>query len=80
MPVEAYGVVVAALRGGVFRVRLHQTDHIITARCGGRCQRNMISVLVGDSVKLELSACDPSLSRGRIVWRWPVGMPSEAAE
>jgi translation initiation factor IF-1 len=61
------GVVVEALRGSMFRVKL-DNDHEVLAHLSGKMRRNRIRVLVGDRVQVELSPYD--LTKGRMVYRW----------
>ena len=74
--VQAEGVVVAMHRNALFDVRLEGTRHIIKARCGGKLQRYLIKVCVGDVVKVEIPSCDTS--RGRIVYRMPWRRPYDS--
>ncbi len=61
------GVVVEALRAGMFRVEL-ENGHQVLAHLSGKMRRNRIRVLIGDKVQVELSPYD--LTRGRMVYRW----------
>ena len=63
---EVEGVVVEALRRGMFRVRL-DNGHEALGYMGGRMKRFRIRVFPGDRVRIELSSYD--LTRGRIVYR-----------
>jgi translation initiation factor IF-1 len=65
---EFEGVVVEACRGGVFRVKMEESDHVVLARISGKIRKNRIMIAMGDKVVVELSAYDPS--QGRIVYRW----------
>ena len=58
------GVIAEQLPSGLYRVRLDDGPHV-TAHIADRVDRNFIRVLVGDRVRIELSAVD--LGRGRIV-------------
>lgn len=60
------GIALEAFAGARFRIKL-ENNHICTAVVSGRMQRNMIKVLVGDTVEVEFSPYD--LNLGRIVWR-----------
>jgi translation initiation factor IF-1 len=62
------GVVVEALPGLMFRVRLgpKDTDEVILAHLAGKMKIHNIRVLPGDHVLLEMS---PDGGRGRIVRR-----------
>ena len=61
-PVE--GVVTEQLPHALYRVRL-EAGTTVTAHIADRMDRNFIRVLVGDTVRLELSPVDRG--RGRIV-------------
>ena len=66
MAVTVEGTVLEALPHGLYRVGIeHQRQ--VTAHAPGGPGKNFIRVLVGDRVRLELSARD--LTRGRIVER-----------
>ena len=58
------GTVVEALPSGLYRVEIDRQRQV-TAHARGGPGRTFIRVLIGDTVKLELSPRD--LSRGRIV-------------
>jgi translation initiation factor IF-1 len=64
--IEAEGIVVETLRNATFKVRL-SNGHIINATISGKIRMNYIKILVGDSVKLEMSPYD--ISKGRITYR-----------
>ena len=64
--IETEGVVVEALPGATFKVKL-SNGHIITAYLSGKLWKNLIRVYEGDTVKLEMSPYD--LIKGRIIWR-----------
>jgi translation initiation factor IF-1 len=57
------GVVTDALPSAMYRVRLDEGG-VVAAHIADRIDRNFIRVLVGDRVRIELSA---DLTRGRIV-------------
>jgi translation initiation factor IF-1 len=63
---EVIGKVVEQLPSGLYRVRLDQGAQVV-AHIADRMDRNFIRVLVGDSVRVELSMVD--VTRGRIVGR-----------
>jgi translation initiation factor IF-1 len=50
----------------LYRVRLEQGS-VVTAHIADRIDRNFVRILVGDRVRVELSAVD--VTRGRIVER-----------
>ncbi len=64
--IETEGVVVEALPGATFKVKL-SNGHVITAYLSGKLWKNLIRVYEGDTVKLEMSPYD--LTKGRIIWR-----------
>ena len=61
------GTVVEAYRGRSYRVALDESGHEVLAYMGGKMRKFRIRIVVGDKVKVELSAYD--LTRGRIVYR-----------
>jgi translation initiation factor IF-1 len=64
--IELEGQVTEVLPGGMFRVEL-PNNHVVLATLAGKLRRRRIRVVLGDSVKVEVSPYDPT--RGRIVWR-----------
>lgn len=64
--IEVSGSVIEANRGGLFRVKM-ENGHIITATISGKIRKNNIKVLIGDTVKVEMSCYD--MTRGRITYR-----------
>ena len=58
------GTVIEALPSGLYRVEIDRQRQV-TAHAPGGAGRTFIRVLIGDTVKLELSPRD--LTRGRIV-------------
>ena len=65
--IQVEGLVVEALPGTQFKVRL-DNGHEVLAYLSGKMRRYYIRVLLGDRVSVELSPYD--LSRGRIVYRY----------
>ena len=65
--IEMEGVVVEALPGTQFKVRL-DNDHEVLAYLSGKMRKYYIRILLGDRVKVKMSPYD--LSRGRIVYRY----------
>jgi translation initiation factor IF-1 len=63
---QATGVVREALPHALYRVELGN-GHLVVAHAASGSGRNFVRILVGDSVKVELSPVD--LSRGRITRR-----------
>jgi translation initiation factor IF-1 len=60
------GVVIEALPGTQFRVRL-ENGHEVLAYLSGKMRKYYIRILLGDRVSVELSPYD--LARGRITFR-----------
>jgi translation initiation factor IF-1 len=60
------GVVMEALPGLMFRVKINGQEDLVLAHLGGKMKMNNIRVLAGDRVLLEMS---PDGGRGRIVRR-----------
>jgi len=60
------GIVLEALPGLTFRIRLSGTGEEVLAHLAGKLKLHYIRVLPGDSVILELS---PDRRRGRIIRR-----------
>ncbi len=65
--IEMMGTVTEALKGTKFRVEL-ENGHEVMGYLSGKMRRYYIRILLGDSVKVELSPYD--LDRGRIVYRY----------
>jgi translation initiation factor IF-1 len=61
---DVAGVIVEQLPSALFRVRL-DGGSLVVAHIADRIDRNFVRLLVGDRVRLELSAAD--VGRGRIV-------------
>ena len=64
--IETEGVVIEVLRNANFKVKL-VNGFVITAYLSGKLHLNNIRILVGDTVKIEMSLYD--LTKGRIIWR-----------
>jgi translation initiation factor IF-1 len=64
--IKVDGVVVEALPGTQFRVRL-DNGHEVLAYLSGKMRKHYIRILLGDRVALEMSPYD--LTRGRITFR-----------
>ncbi len=64
--IELEGVVVEALPGTQFRVKL-PNNAVILAHISGKLRMNFIKILPGDKVTVEMSPND--LTKGRITWR-----------
>ena len=64
--IELEGTVVEKLPNAMFRVQL-ENGHVILCVASGKMRKNYIKIIVGDSVRVEISPYD--LSKGRIVTR-----------
>ena len=64
--IELEGVVVECLRNAMFKVQLTK-GHIVTCTISGKIRMHYIKILVGDTVKIEISPYD--LTKGRIIYR-----------
>ena len=62
---EVEGKVDDVLKGGDYLVEL-ENGHTVNAYVSGKMRVNMIRILPGDTVTIELSPYD--LTRGRIIW------------
>lgn len=61
------GVVNEVLGNAMFRVKLDNSEHLVTAYIGGKLRKNDIKIIAGDKVVLEMSPYD--LTKGRIMYR-----------
>ena len=64
--IEVEGKVTEVLKGGEYLVNLPKFQKTVKAYVSGKMRVNMIRILPGDTVTIELSLYD--LTRGRIVW------------
>ena len=64
--IELEGTVVESLPNTTFRVDIGN-GHVILAHISGKLRMNIIRILPGDKVTLQMSPYD--LTRGRITWR-----------
>lgn len=64
--IEVSGIVMDSLPNAQFKVKL-ETGQTILAHVSGKIRKNYIRVLLGDTVKVELSPYD--MTRGRIIYR-----------
>lgn len=63
---ELEGTITEVLPSNMFRVKL-ETNNEIICYTNGRLRQNKIKIILGDSVKVEMSVYD--LSKGRITYR-----------
>lgn len=61
------GTVLEALGNAMFRVKVENSEHLVTAYLGGKLRQNEIKIIEGDRVIMEVSPYD--LSKGRIMYR-----------
>ena len=64
--IEVEGMVVESLPNTTFQVDIGN-GHTILAHISGKLRMNVIRILPGDKVTVEMSPYD--LTRGRITWR-----------
>lgn len=64
--IEVTGKVIEVLRNATFKVEL-ENKHIVTAHISGKMRKNNIKIILGDTVRIEISPYD--LSKGRIIYR-----------
>ena len=64
---EMEGVVVQALKGAKFKVKLDNTDIECLCTLSGKLRQNYIRIIEGDHVTIDISPDDPT--KGRIIWR-----------
>lgn len=60
------GKVQEVLPNAMFRIKL-ENEHVILGHISGKMRQNKIQILLGDTVKVEMSPYD--LTKGRIVYR-----------
>lgn len=64
--ISMMGKIEEVLPNAMFRIKL-ENDHVILGHISGKMRKNKIQILLGDTVKVEMSPYD--LSRGRIAYR-----------
>ena len=65
---EFKGKVIELLPNSMFRVKLEENYHIVTAHTAGKLRKNRIRILQGDNVTVEVTPYD--LTKGRIIFRF----------
>jgi translation initiation factor IF-1 len=65
--IEMTGYVTEVLPNNMYRITVDDTTHTLIAYLGGKLKQHKIKVILGDRVRLEVSAYD--LSKGRITFR-----------
>ncbi len=63
---ELEGSVIEVLPNNMFKVKL-ENDAVIVCYTNGRLRQNKIKIILGDTVRVELSVYD--LTKGRISYR-----------
>ena len=61
------GVVAEVLPNAMFRVKMKDTNAVVTGVISGRMRKHNIKILLGDTVEVEFSPYD--MARGRITRR-----------
>jgi len=64
---ELTGLIDEVLPGNMFRVKVENMPNLLLCYAGGKLKQHKIRIILGDSVKIEVSAYD--LSKGRITYR-----------
>lgn len=64
--IELEGTVTEALPNTTFKVKL-ENGHEVLAHLAGKMRQRYVRVVLGDTVRVQLSPYD--LTRGRITWR-----------
>lgn len=65
--IEMKATVTEAMCGGKFKVKLDDMDKEMVATPSGKLRSNMIKIVVGDKVTVEISPY--SVDQCRIIWR-----------
>lgn len=65
--IEREGIV-KDVSSNLYKVQLIGSTHIVSANMSGKMRKNLIRVLIGDRVKLEITPYDHK--RGRITYRF----------
>lgn len=66
--IKLKGKVVEVLPNATFRIQLSGNNLIVLGYISGKMKKNQITVLLGDTVDVELTTYD--LTRGRITFRY----------
>ena len=65
--IELVGKVEEVLPGSMYRVKVEGVAESILCYTGGKLKQHKIRIILGDSVKVELSPYD--LTKGRVTYR-----------
>lgn len=65
--IELTGTVEEVLPGNMFRVKVDNMPSVLLCYMGGKLKQHKIRIILGDSVRIEVSPYD--LTKGRITYR-----------
>ena len=65
--IELTGTVEEVLPGSMYRVKIDDMPNTLTCYTGGKLKQHKIKIILGDRVKIEVSAYD--LTKGRVIYR-----------
>ena len=65
--IELTGTVEEVLPGSMYRVKVDNINSVLTCYTGGRLKQHKIKIILGDRVRVEVSAYD--LTKGRVTFR-----------
>lgn len=65
--IELTGTVEEVLPGSMYRVKIDDMQNTLTCYTGGKLKQHKIKIILGDRVKIEVSAYD--LTKGRVIYR-----------
>jgi len=65
--IEFTGTVIDVLPNSTFKVKVDDNSHELVCYMGGKLKQHKIKVILGDSVRIEVSPYD--LTKGRITFR-----------
>ena len=65
--IELTGTVEEVLPGNMFRVKVENIPNLLLCYMGGKLKQNKIRIILGDSVRVEMSPYD--LTKGRVTYR-----------
>ncbi len=65
--IELTGMIEEVLPGSMYRVKIDNLPNTITCYTGGKLKQHKIKIILGDKVKIEVSAYD--LTKGRVTYR-----------
>ena len=64
------GIIIESLPNNTFRTKINikNEERLMVAHISGRMRRNLIKVMPGDRIKVEMSVHD--LTKGRVIYRY----------